>query len=210
MNAESNEGKVYTAEELLLLEDMVGKFSFETIANKLGRSAKAIESKLEKMGLSGVKYAGGVLSAHELAGYLNVDSKTLVRWKDRYGLPLHTKPLRKKSKYTMYTITTDAFWRWASKHTDVVDWVKYEEGSLVPEPDWLVKVRAEQRQSTKHGSTRRAWTTREDSLAWSLYYSGEQQKEIARLLGRSVIAVEKRLKRLRDKRLEEAKVESAT
>lgn len=195
------EGKKYTKEELILLEEMVGTRSFVFMGKKLKRSPKAVERQLTRMGLLHTKLSGGWLSANELSKALNVHFKVLMRWKEEYKLPLNSKNLRYgKGKHNSWHITLDDFWKWAGKNKEVVNWTRYEPESLLPEPSWLRDMIRVQRETIPK-KQKLYWTPEEEKKAWDMYYRGIMQKEIAKNLDRSVNSVEKKLKRLRDMKL---------
>jgi len=195
------EGRKYNQDELRLLEEMVGTHSFVYIGKQLKRSPKAVERQLTRMGLLHTKISGGWLSANEIAKALNTHFKVILRWKDQLGFPLKNKNLRYgKAKYVSWHISVDDFWRWASKHKEVVNWTRYEPESLLPEPAWLRDMIRIQRETIPK-KQKLYWTPTEEKKAWDMYYRGIMQKDIAKSLDRSVNSVEKKLKRLRDMKL---------
>ncbi|WAB25092.1 SANT SWI3, ADA2, N-CoR and TFIIIB'' DNA-binding domain protein [Lysinibacillus phage vB_LfM_LysYB1] len=201
------EGKKYSQEELELLEELVGTTTFIIIGEKLGRSAKAVERQLTRMGLVGTKAESGLISNLELCRALQVHHKVTMRWKEKFDLPLRKKNLRfGKQKHNSWFIDPVKFWRWAKKNKELVNWSKYVPDSLIPEPDWLqeaIKLHLD----TKPKKQRAFWTPEEDNRLWQLFYvSGLTQKEIAVILDRSLNAVEKRLKRLREEKLKGGEV----
>jgi len=197
----SREGLPYTKEEELIIEELLGSYSFNTIAKRLNRSPKAIERKVERMGLINTKLSSGLISAHELSKALGVSHKLLLKWREQYGLPLMKKNIRFGArKQNSWHIYPNEFWEWAENHKEILNWNKYKRDSLFPEPDWLEKAIID---CNKPKNTKRLWTPEEDNLLWDLFYTkGLPQKEIAKRMHRSVSGVEKRLKRLREARLE--------
>lgn len=196
----SREGLAYTKEELSILEEMVGNYSFNTIAKHIKRSPKAVERQLTRMGLINTKMSAGYLSANELSKAISVDYKLLKRWREEHGLPLKRKNLRfGADKNYSWHIYPEDFWKWAENHKDLINWKQYKRDSLHPEPDWLDTAI---RECKIPKNNKRLWTKEEDNELWYLFYNrGMKQKAIAERLGRSVNGVEKRLKRLRQERL---------
>ena len=201
--------KPWTKEEDELLAELVGQYSFNYIANMLGRTPYAIERRLTRLGLLNTKAQGGWLSANQLANALKVEYSVIRRWYRKYGLPLKFSSLRyysmggKRRKMNTYRILPEEFWKWAEKHKDLLNFAKADPYTLAPIPDWFwEKQREDQRNIPKR--QKQYWTSEEDQKLWNLFYhQGLSQKEIAARLGRSKMAVQKRLKRLRNKLKEE-------
>jgi Mn-dependent DtxR family transcriptional regulator len=197
----TRERRKYTDEELYLIEEMVGSYSFNHIANKLGRTPKAIEVQLARMGLLNTKLVSGQISAKELGNALGANYKVLMRWREQFNLPLKGRNLRHGvNKAMTWYIRPEKFWKWADKYREEVNWTRYIPESLPPEPPWLFEI-VERQKSTALRKRKLPWTPEDDELAWSLYYKGVTQVEIAKRLYRSRNSVEKRLKRLREVRL---------
>lgn len=188
----------------MLLEELVGVHPFPTIARRLGRKETAIERKLQELGLLNTKLNGGVLSARDLSKALNLHHRALLRLRKQHKLPLEKHNLRYGiNKNISWHIKPEKFWKWAEKNKDVVNWTRYVPDSIYPEPAWLKDTIYLQKQ-TIPSKQKTFWTPEEDDKAWNLFYRGETHKEIAKKLGRSMDAVEKRLRRLRAIRLKEA------
>lgn len=199
----------WTDEQKSFLANHVGDWSFEKIAKKLGKTAGAVESQIDKMGIANTKLSSGFLTMHELAIGLCVSDKKVKRLIDKCGLPAERKDFRagdrysydedgnKKEKRLFYYINMDKFWKWAEKNKDEINWHQVPKYAFAYEPSWLDERRKED--YYKWLKRKRQYTSEQDHLLLHLYYNqGLKQKEIALLLGRSTGSVEKRLKRLRE------------
>lgn len=201
-----NNQKLWTVEQNHYLELNIGVKSFTQIAKKLGRSPKAIQRQAEKLGISNTKVASGKLSVHMLATALNLADKTVKKLIVQNGLPTVQFDFRynskdeKQPKRLSYYIDIQEFWNWAKDNKQLINWYKVEKNALPLEPEWI----AEQRKADYYdwGNQKKLWNRDEDNLLWNMYYQqGLSQKEIAENLSRTVAGVQRRLKRLRDKRL---------
>lgn len=192
----------WTTEEDDKLLSLYSQFkSNEFIAKELGRTPYAIMRRLERLGAS--KHAEtGTISANQLAKALNVDSKTITTHIKKKNLPAFKFRITKERKAdnSPYYIQIERFWKWAENNKDLYNWTRYERKSLLPEPDWLDEAIEQSKKIPKN--RRKPWTSNEDKKLWHLYYEkGMLQKDIAKIMGRSVNGIERRLNRLRDKKL---------
>lgn len=201
----------WSEEEIEYLEFNIGTWDLDRIAKKLGKTPEAVLSKADKLGIANTKVASGLLTMHEMAIALCVDDKTVKRLIVNHGLPAKQRDFRiknkevdengkKKTKRLFYYIDVKSFWKWAAENKDLINWHQVPKYALPIEPEWLDERRKED--YYKWLKRRRPWTPEQDTQLWSMYYQeGMAQKEIALLLGRPVRGVEKRLKRLREKKL---------
>lgn len=200
-----NHQKQWTPELDSKLEEMVSSNrTYRTIAKALGRSQEAIERRIVRLGIEDKHLATGTLSAKALAEIVGVDPSTVIKyWIKENGLPAQQKSFRgdKNKKHKPYYIFPEDFWEWAESRKKYIQFSKIERGILLPEPDWLEE---ELKFEFHHplAKQRKIWTDEEDDQLWHMYYTkGMLQKEIAQQLKRTKSSVEKRLKRLRIKRL---------
>jgi DNA-binding Lrp family transcriptional regulator len=198
LTAERHQRRWTPKEDQFLLEN-VGHHSFEYIAKKLGRTPKAVERRLTRLGALNVKREGGWLSGHQLAQALGVDEHVIYRWRDQHGLPLKKKKLhysKKRIKTPHYYISVEEFWKWAENHKDKFNATKVDTDWLLPVPEWFHEKYKQDLEIPKRKG--QYWTEEEDNKLWTMFYDmNMKQKEIAVLLHRSKDAVEKRLGRLR-------------
>lgn len=195
------EKKPYEQWEIEFLEDTVGVKSFLYMSKKLGRPPEGIESKLQRLGLLNTKLEAGWISLFELTKTIHIRYTTAIRWRKELDLPLRSQSLRfGKGKQTSWVIKPDEFWKWADKHRELIDWNKYEIGSLLPEPDWLNEAIRVHRETTARKSNQ-PWTPREEAILWDAFYRrGLTAKEIAKELDRSINSVHRKLARLRERK----------
>jgi hypothetical protein len=205
-------GKHWTEEEIEYLETYIGSLSMSAIAQKLGRTPEAVLSKAEKLGISNTKIACGMLTVRQLAKCLCIDDKAVKRMIINHGLPAKQRDFRIRRvkngrngavnvKQLSYYINPKKFWKWAEEHKHLINWHNVPQYSLPFEPDWLDERRKED--FYRWANKRKPWTTEQDDQLWRLYYQENMpQKKIAEIMGRTSTGIEKRLKRLRDKRLQ--------
>ncbi|MDE3840240.1 DNA-binding protein [Bacillus methanolicus] len=178
--------------ELCYIEDNLGRQSLKSIAKKLGRQPKSLEITLiRKRGTSNTKVSTGMITAGELAKTLQIDRNTVVGWIKRHGLPFSQRVTRYKKKFTFIDI--EEFWKWAYENKERIDFSKLASNSLPPEPDWV----KEERKRKKNVRNYRSWTTREEKQLIELAASGKSIQEIASILNRSTLSVEKKYYRLK-------------
>lgn len=187
-------GKAWSVEELEFLESSWGIFKVATIAKKLNRTETAIIIKSKRLGLGASKEAQGLLTANQLAKALHVDIHTVTDyWIVKHGLPAKRKVVRSVQK--MWLISISDFWKWAKVHQDKFDSRKFEELSFGVEPDWM----KDKRKKDTYLPTKRnmKWTPQEDKrLIELLKQNNLNYKEIGQILGRSRVAIQKRLARI--------------
>ncbi|UQD53518.1 DNA-binding protein [Bacillus methanolicus] len=178
--------------ELCYIEDNLGRQSLKSIAKKLGRQPKSLEITLiRKRGTSNTKASTGMVTAGELAKTLQIDRNTVLGWINRHGLPFRQRVTRYKKKFTFIDI--EEFWKWAYENKDRIDFSKLAFNSLPPEPDWV----KEERKQKKNVRNYRNWTTQEEKQLIELAASGKTFQEIASILNRSTLSVEKKYYRLK-------------
>lgn len=202
----------WTDEDVAYLKDRIGSLSFDKIATKLGKTPLAVIRKAEKLGISNTKFASGLMTMHELASCLCVSDRVVKRLIVKNGLPAERKNFRsnysakdgkKISKRLFYYIDVKQFWKWAENNKDLINWYQVPYLALPPEPEWLEDRRKED--YYKWVARPRPWTPEQDSQLWALYYrEGIPQKKIANIMSRSKNGIEKRLKKLREIKLQSA------
>lgn len=194
--------RLWTEREVFILEEGVGSYSFNAIAKRVKRTPYAVERKLVSMGMVGTKSAGGWLSARQLAEAVSLDPHVIARWRNNHGLPMEDKRITydnpDETHVPTYRITVERFWRWAKKNKELLNFSKVDESILLPIPEWYYAERKKDAQEIPRRRLQK-WTTAEDHLLLDMYYKKAMlQREIAPVLNRSVNAVEKRIKRLRE------------
>lgn len=183
----------WTPAEEEYLQDRWGKASISAIAKKLGRSAVAVRCHATKLGLGGVLLAGDYITLSQLICAVTGSTKNYSykpeSWVKKRGLPVHTKCVGNDRFRVVYL---DEFWAWAEQNRSFLDFSKMEPLILGKEPDWVVQQR---RIDTMSGANQRKdpWTPFEDQR---LRYLLKQHKytwaEMARDIGRSEGAIQRR------------------
>ncbi|MEJ9315109.1 sigma-70 family RNA polymerase sigma factor [Priestia megaterium] len=175
-----------------------GSKSLENISRRLQRSIPALESRLNRLGVYGVRAYTGNITVYELAKCLHVDVHTLYNWIQNNKVPYKMTRARTRS---FIGIDVLAFWKWAEQNKEFLNFSKIPRNTLIPEPDWVNKQRKyDYFNRPKHENKK--WTEEEDARLWYMFYEeGRTQQEIGQLIGRSRYGVQRRLNRLRKKKL---------
>lgn len=147
----------------------------EITAKRLKRSVVSVKRKATKLGLN--HYLDN-LGAKSIARCFGCDVSVVIRWIDKYSLPANEIIYSDK---TRYDIDTKQFWEWAQKNKELINWARYELGSLAPEPEW---VRGEKNAFQNHNSRKR-FSEQEKSYIRYLLLQGKSYKEISAMVGRS-------------------------
>ena len=182
----------YTEKDMRYIDENIGRYSLEKIANDLGKSPKSLEIALiRKKGTSNTKQQNGMITAGELAKLIDIDRNTVVGWIERHGLRCHRRKTRYKKLFTFIKISD--FWEWAYWNKEKINFSSIEPHSLPPEPAWV----KEERKKNKKVSNYRAWTTLEEQKLLALAKKGLSYQEIALKLDRTYFSIEKKYKRLK-------------
>lgn len=151
----------------------------EVTAQKLNRTVPSVKHKAVKMGLNHYTES---LNAKVVANCFNVDMRVIKRWINEYNLPCKKVVC---SNQTRFRIEAEDFWKWAEQHKDIINWSKYEQGSLIPEPDWL----EDAINNCKSPKLRKRYTQEEIVMVKNLLHRGLNYKEIAKQMGRSYYGI---------------------
>ncbi|MEK4668040.1 DNA-binding protein [Niallia sp. FSL R7-0271] len=181
--------KPWRAEEIKLLQTLVGQRSVTAIAKELGRTPGAVSNKLSRLGLGATRKQTGMLTARELANKLGVTTKTVVSWEE-YGLKTVTRVTRYKKQFIL--IKMKNFWEWAEQNKSLIDFTKLSKKDFSTLPEWVSGNIKAARTSVRY----RHWTTSELKRLHVLIEKGLTYKQISKLLNRSESSVEKRYSRL--------------
>lgn len=189
-------------EELLL--DMFGDKPMQYLVRRLGRSAFAIQQKHKELtGTYDIIEASGLLSASMIANILSVSPRTISNWIRDRDFPAEQRlRLNDQSPNNMYTSYPEEVWKWIEQNKQRVNFALIEQGKMLPEPDWL----EEEIKNAKMNFLKQPknWTEKEDEIAYSMWTSGENYRDIARLLNRSETGTQRRLTLLKKRSLQKA------
>ncbi|TCT19964.1 helix-turn-helix protein [Melghiribacillus thermohalophilus] len=189
--------KKWTKSEINYLKNNVGKLSIPTIAKNLERTETSVEMKMKKLGLDHTRIQSGLITMGELARLLKVDRNTVKSWVDNHGLKCIKRITRKHKKY--YLLDPVEFWNWADGNRDKIQFSQIEPHSIPPEPDF---VEEERRKEIQGGIEKyrvyRFWTVKEEKKLQELKKKGYKNSEIATILNRSSISVQRKLSRIQE------------
>ena len=184
----------WTQEELDYMQANWGEKTIPQIAKHIGRTVTAVRVKYKRMGLSGQKWYGDMMSARKVSELLGIDVHTVTDyWIPKCGLKGRKKKLAEKGSCTI--IMFSDLLTWLEANQDKWDSRRVEILGLGMEYDWL----QEKRKKDAALPERRAqkWTPFEDGRIISMFRRGMTYAEIATEIGdRSACAVEHRLLRL--------------
>lgn len=153
--------------------------SVKTTARKLNRSEYSVKRKAAKLGLNKHTDLFGVKT---LSYCLNTDSRVIYKWIEKYNMPCDIK---KYNGVNHYNIDLISFWKWAGQHKNLINWVKYERGTLPLEPEWVQT----EKNNCKCPKNRDRWTDQDIRMIRSLLRSGKSYKEIALKMGRTYYSI---------------------
>lgn len=185
----------WTQEEIDYISEAWGEKTIPQIARHLGRSINAVKVKSVRLGYTGQKWYGNMMSARKVSELLGVDVHTVTDyWIQKCSLKAKAKRLG-NSKKTTTIILFDDLLLWLEQHPDLWDSRRLELYALGMEYDWLI----EKRKADSHLPARKAqkWTAEEDARLISMFKRGDMTySEIGAQLGRSASSVERRIHRL--------------
>ena len=188
-------GKDWSKEELDYIREVWGEKTIPEIARKLGRSIDAVKVKAFRMGFTGQKWYGEMMSARKVGELLGVDGHTVCDyWIPKCGLKGKPKRLG-VSKETTTIIMFEDLLEWLETHQDLWDSRRVERFGLGMEYDWLI----EKRKADALKPVRKAqkWTPEEDQRLIDMFRRGGMTNaEMGAALGRPASGVEHRLLRL--------------
>lgn len=173
-NIETNRRK-WTEREEKYLESKYLYQSVEITAKRLKRSKSSVKKKAAKLCLN---KSCDIFSAKQLAKVFNSDVSVVLRWIKKFDMPHDSIDINGTIRYD---IDLKKFWKWAGDHKDIINWSKYECGTLALEPEWVRK----EKMYYEYSNTRKKWTDEDLRRAKVLLRLDKTQKEIARELGRT-------------------------
>lgn len=147
----------------------------EKTAKSLGRTVVSVKRKATKLGLN--HYLDN-LGAKAVARCFGCDISVVLRWIEKFNLPAGKITCNNQIRYS---IDIEKFWKWAKENKHVINWSRYEIGSLVPEPEWV----KEEKSSFENFNSRKRFTAQEKSYIRYLFLKGKNYKEISAETGRS-------------------------
>ena len=131
--------RYWTDEEDNYLLDKAGSVSSQAMADNLGRTKIAVDTRMYKLGIGDIRVATGMITANQLSNIVNIDDKTVYMWIRESGLKATHKRIRDKGKF--FLIKPSDFWEWADKNRNRINFSKIEPKILLPEPEWFEEQR---------------------------------------------------------------------
>lgn len=172
-------GRLWSQEEVELLEEMTEKYPLSTVARKLNRSENAVFIKQQRLGIGGLRANADMLTRNTLSRILGIENRTIQRW-ERRGL----KSVRKKP-YVMYR--QQDIIRYMKEHPEDWNAARITDDSLFMGYDWY----KEKRRTDK--PNRYNWTEAEVSWMKTLRRQGFTIREIAEKMNRSESSIKYKL-----------------
>lgn len=182
----------YTKEDLKILEECYGSHTLTWLQSRLSkpngekRTTQAIRRKAASMGLEGYREKVDTITQKDLAECMGFDVGIVAKWK-KWGLKITYGGLNSKQ---FSQIKPKDWWEFAYKNKDRIDFRRYREKSILPEPDW---VRSE---ISKKKLTPERWTQDEILRIKLLRMKGYSLPEISRQLGRTKSSTRKMIYRM--------------
>ena len=175
-------GRRWTQEELQTLEELIGTFTVEKIAKRLGRSFDAVNIKLNRMGLEGFEKSTDLLTLNQVHQMLGIEYRTLKgKWQ--------SKGLRIIKKGNYRVVKQPDLIKYLKNHPEDWNAANIPDDSLIMGFPWY----KEKRQTDT--KTRYYWTPEEESKLKFLRYQGYSIREIAEQMGRSESSIKFKLYR---------------
>lgn len=191
-------GKNYSQKEIRYIEKYWGIKSIKEIALGLNRSRESIKQKAKRLKLGGILNADEYLSANQIGQILGKQAKTIVEWVKNKGLKGKYKIMAQGKEKGVWRIRLDNLMEWLKNNQEWYDARKIIPYSLGTEPKWLREKRAKDRKHWKRKFER--WTKREEELLYNMHIHGKPYKELMKIFDRSYDSIEKKLKRIRDRK----------
>jgi hypothetical protein len=181
--------KRWTQEEVDYLHDKWGELSLNVLCRNLNRSRNSILIKVNRLGLGAYKDGDGVMTLCQLIdalgkkqSYSYTKSKFL-----KHGLPVIKAKIFKRN---ILKVDLEKFWKWATKHKDLIDWSVVEENILGIEPEWV----KERRKIDFYNKSNfvNQWSQTEDELLKVCVAKKLGYREIAAKIDRTELAIRRR------------------
>lgn len=184
----------WSQEDLDYLAEVWGEKTIPQIANHLGRSINAVKIKAVRLGYTGQKWCGEMMSARKVSELLGVDVHAVTDyWIPKCGLKGRRRQVGEKGYCCI--IKFGDLLKWLEANQDKWDSRRVERYGLGMEYDWLVAKR--KFDAALPVRRLKKWTQSEDERLKLLFKKGDMTyAEIAAELGRPVSGIEHRIKRI--------------
>lgn len=202
---ESREGRHWSYDETIYLEDNFEALRIEELAYRLRRSTLAVQRKADKLFKTrNINKIDKYCSTTEIAALLNIHRSVLLSWVDFYQLP--ARIVMKKNGVSpngkrKVSIEMNVFWEWLKENKNkkgvnlITSKINKELVPFYEVPKWFL---ADVENEISYGgdSYHPKWTLFEENQLLSLQQEGVSRIEIARKLNKSKAAIDKKLSRL--------------
>ena len=186
------DARLWTEEDIEILEDNWGVVAIPAIAKKINRSIAAVRLKASRIGLGRHLDGGEYISLRQLLDALGlIENYTDLRSRlKRDGLPVRKKLVVEK-RYD--AVLLDDFWEWAKNNKHKITFARFEENALGAEEDWVKKKRRLDYENSLVIKTS-PWSQKDDdNLKFLLKQNKYDYSYIAGNLGRTEGAVKRRI-----------------
>lgn len=176
----------WTEEEEILLSDLWGTRSIETIAKTMKRTVFSLKVKAVRMGLGPmVRNNYDLITVSDMCDLLNVTRDRITITWINLGLKLKKKKLTNNMAY--YVISWNDLMDFLENNQNEWDSRCVEKSVLGIEPEWLKEKRI--RDTLENPLWYRKWTEEEIKQAENLFKAGKNYFEISEIINRSEWAV---------------------
>lgn len=169
----------WTQKEEQYLLDRYIKQPIKTTARVLNRTEVSIKHKAAQLGINKRIDLFGIRT---FARYMGVDNSVILRWIEKFDMPVNNY---KFDKHNHYDVDLEKFWVWAKKHKNLINWSKYECGSLALEPEWV----RQEKIKYEMFMTRKKWTDSDFQKLRKLLRLKKTYAEIAKEMGRTYSSI---------------------
>lgn len=184
--------KRWSKEETEYLQDIWGEMSIKNISKKLGRTINSIKCRSQKLGLTDIRNCSEYITICKLSDAIGVNYKTIGCTWIKKGLPYKSKIFTEIEKVKVIKI--DDFWKWAGKNIRILNFAKFEKGTLGKEPNWVSEKRKADQLNPDKICHNRKWTKQEDAeLVGMLKAYKYTYKDVSRRIGRTEGAIRRRI-----------------
>lgn len=182
----------YTEEDIKVLEECYGTHTLSWLQSRLSkprgekRTTQAIRRKAAKMGLEGYRNRLDTITQKDLAECMGFDVGIVYKWAE-WGLEITYGGLNKKR---FSQIKPKDWWEFAYKNKHRIDFRRYKEKSILPEPDWVKKEIGQKKLTPER------WTQNDILTIKLMRMKGFTVSDISKKLGRTMASTRKQICKL--------------
>ena len=192
-------GRRWTSEDDDTMREYWGCYGgIPALARRLDRKVSAVRMRAWQLGLGPWQLGSGLVLMETLLcvvrGTDTRANRLMIRRLLDAGFPAI---LRRTNTSRMRMVKIDDFWAWAEAHPDELDFSRFEENALGPEPAWAKRKRAIDRVNRyAKAHTAAPWSKFEEDRLRLLLQNGASYDDLVRELRRSQQAIHSRIYRL--------------